>query len=149
MELNSKKQIELLKFKNLISATLDYYIDNNIFIFEQKEYFNNLRNISEEYFNKGSLTKLKKFFNDLIEPFIEDKDYDFNLFLSKKTNIDINIFEVYEKRLKNIIKKGKITSDSQFYDIMNYINFLSQSKFVDNELINSLNNLVNSYEENK
>ncbi|MBS2098407.1 hypothetical protein [Carboxylicivirga linearis] len=153
--LNSKdKQAELEKFRDLILATLDYYIENevmqmNIADFDSNEYYKNLKIQTEENYQKGRLTKLKQWFRDFTEMQVETRDLKFNKYLQEKTKYDIDIFKDYFQRVDKIIEKGKITTDNQFYDISIMVDQLCHIEPIDNVKIEKFNGLLRDYEERK
>lgn len=149
-----EKQAELEKYRDLVLATIDYYLDNKFANFktadfDSVEYFNRLKIQVEEHFQKGRLTRLKQWFHNLTEMQIETVDLKFNKYLQDKTNYDIDIFKSYFQRIDRVIAKGKITSDSQFYDVNSFVDQLSHTEPVDNEKIDILNNLLSDYEQRK
>ncbi len=152
---NSNKDLktaELVKYRALVLATLDYYMDNNNFMvktpeFDPHNYFQSLKILTEEHFKKGRLTKLKQWFRDFTEPLIAMRDLEFNKYLRDKTNYDIDIFNSYFSRIEKIIKKGKITTDNQFYDVKLMMDDLSE--FIDEEKSKILDELLSSYSSKK
>lgn len=149
-----EKQAELEKYRDLILATLDYYLENKkshiiTADFDSVEHFNGLKLQTEEHFNKGRLTRLKQWFRDLTEMQVETRDFKFNQYLKDKTKYDIDIFKSYNQRIDKIMEKGKITSDNQFYDINIMVDQLCQIEPIDNEKIEKLNGLLRDYEERK
>ena len=137
------KQAELQKYRDLILATLDYYLDYKVMQiktadFDSQEHFNGLKIQIEEHFHKGRLTRLKQWFRDLTEKQIETVDLKFNKYLQDKTKYDIDIFKTYFQRVDKIIEKGKITTDNQFYDISIMVDQLCQTKTVDSKKIEIL-----------
>jgi hypothetical protein len=149
-----EKQAELEKYRDLILATLDYYLENKeshikTVDFDSVEHFNGLKLQTEENFDKGRLTRLKQWFHDLTEMQVETRDLKFNQYLKDKTKYDIDIFKSYNQRVDKIIEKGKITSDNQFYDINNMVDQLCQIEPIDNEKIEKLNGLLRDYEKRK
>ena len=149
-----EKQAELEKYRDLILATLDYYLENKeshikTADFESIEHFTGLKLQTEENFNKGRLTRLKQWFRDLTDIQVETRDLKFNQYLKDKTKYDIDIFKSYNQRVDKIIEKGKITSDNQFYDINIMVDQLSQIEPIDHEKIEKLNGLLRDYEEIK
>ncbi len=77
------KQAELEKFRDLVLATLDYYLDNkDIQIktadFDSIEHYKKLKIQTEENYQKGRLTILKQWFRDLTEMQVETRDLKFN-----------------------------------------------------------------------
>ena len=137
-----EKEHELLKYRNLILATIDY--PNGIHYSSKS-----LKLETEEHYKKGRLTILKRWFRDLTEMYIENKDLKFNKFLQEKTNTDIDIFKSYFDRIDKIIKNGKIISDNQFYDIGIFVNELCQTEPIDENKIQILNSMLIKYEQRK
>ena len=149
-----EKQAELTKYRDLVLATLDYYIDNKVMQikitdFDSAEHYNRLKTQTEEHYKKGRLTQLKQWFRDLADIQIESGDLKFNKYLQDKTKFDIDIFKSYFQRVEKIIEKGKITTDRQFYDINIMVDQLCQTEPVDQEKIEILNKLLSDYEQRK
>lgn len=147
-----EKQTELEKYRDLVLATLDYYLDNKEMHFKTAdfdsfEHYKGLKTQTEELYRKGRLTRLKQCFRDLTEMQIETGDLKFNKYLQEKTKYQIDIFKSYYQRVDKIIEKGKITTDNQFYDINIMLDQLCQTEPVDNEKIEILNKLIGDYEQ--
>ena len=145
------KAAELKKYRDLVLATIDYYLDNNLMKiktadFDSDEHNKSLKIQTEEHFQKGRLTKLKQWFRDLTEMQVETNDLKFNKYLQDKTHYEIDIFRSYFQRIDKIVIKGKITTDSQFYDVGIMVDQLCQTNPVDKEKIEILNRLLNAYE---
>ena len=149
------KQAQLQKYRDLVLATLDYYLDNKdmqnktVDFDNIQEHYKDLKIQTEEYFQKGRLTKLKQWFRDLTEMQIEMGNLKFNKYLQDKTKYDIDIFETYFHRVNKIMEKGKITTDTQFYDINIMIDQLCHTEPVDSQKIETLNRLIRDYEQRK
>ena len=146
-----EKQAELRKYRDLVLATIDYYLDNEVMQvktadFDSEEYYKHLKEQSQEHFRKGRLTKLKQWFRDLTEMQVESGDLEFNKYLQNKTGYEIDILKSYFQRAEKIIAGGKITSDNQFYDITMLVDKLCQAEPVDTEKIEMLNKLLSDYE---
>lgn len=149
-----EKKEELVKYRDLVLATLDYYIENKeIQIktadFDSTEHYNELKTQTAEHYQKGRLTRLKQWFRDLTEMQVETVDLKFNKYLQDKTKYNIDIFKSYFQRVDKIIEKGKITTDNQFYNINTMVDQLCQTKPVDNNKIEILNRLLSEYEQRK
>ncbi|PVY40937.1 hypothetical protein [Pontibacter virosus] len=149
-----EKQAELSKYRDLVLATLDYYLDNKglqikTADFDTQEHYKGLKIQTEEHYQKGRLTRLKQWFRDLTEMQVETGDLKFNKYLQDKTKYDIDIFKSYFQRIDKLIEKGKITTDNQFYDINMMVDQLCQTEPVDNEKIGILNKLLSEYEQRK
>ena len=149
-----EKKEELVKYRDLVLATLDYYIENKeIQIktadFDSTEHYKGLKTQTAEHYQKGRLTRLKQWFRDLTEMQVETVDLKFNKYLQDKTKYNIDIFKSYFQRVDKIIEKGKITTDNQFYDINIMLDQLCQTEPVDNDKIEILNRLLSEYEQQK
>ena len=149
-----EKKEELVKYRDLVLATLDYYIENKeIQIktadFDSTEHYKGLKTQIEEHYQQGRLTRLKQWFRDLTEMQVETVDLKFNKYLQDKTKYNIDLFKSYFQRVDKLIEKGKITTDNQFYDINIMVDQLCQTEPVDNDKIEILNRLLSEYEQRK
>lgn len=151
---NAVKDNELIKYRDLVTATLDYLIDNNEFRiktddFDSDSHYKKLKAQTTEHFQKGRLSRLKQWFRDLTETQRETGDLKFNSYLRARTGQDINIFQDYYDRADKIIAKGKITTDNQFYDVNSLVDQLSHALPIDNERLTMLNRLLADYEQRR
>ncbi len=151
---NDEKQDELVKYRDLVLATLDYYIDNKEMQikttdFDSIEHYKGLKTQTVEHYQKGRLTRLKQWFRDLTEMQVETGDLKFNKYLQDKTKYDIDIFKSYFQRIDKVIEKGKITTDNQFYDINIMVDQLCQTEPVDHNKIEILNRILSEYKQGK
>ena len=85
-----QKQAELLKYRLLVLATIDYYLENKLLQvttadFNSESHFGDLKKHVELFFQKGSLGRLKQWFRDLSEMQLEGRDLKFNQYLKDKT----------------------------------------------------------------
>ncbi len=147
-----EKQAELAKYRDLILATLDYYLENKIMQikttdFDSDEHYKGLKVQTVEHYQQGRLTRLKQWFRDLTEMQVETGDLKFNKYLEDKTKYEVDIFKSYYQRIARVIEKGKITTDNQFHDINIMVDQLCQTELVDNERIEILNRLLSEYEQ--
>jgi hypothetical protein len=78
---------------------------------------------------------------------IETRDLKFNKYLQNKTGYEIDIFKSFYQRVDQVIEKGKITTDNQFYDVKIMVDQLCQTESVDEEKIDILNRLLSGYEQ--
>ena len=148
------KSQDLVNYRDLILATLDYYLENKIMEiktsdFDSALHFQSLKTQTIDHFEKGRLTNLKQWFRDLSEMQIETRDLKFNTYLRNKTGLDIDIFQDYFERINKVIECGKITTDNQFYDVRNMVDYLCQTDPVDQRQIEILNKLLIDYEQKK
>lgn len=151
---NKEKQVELQKYRDLVLATLDYYLETKeIQIksadFDSIEHFKGLKKQTEEHFQKGRLSKLKQWFRDMTEVYAEAGDLNFNKYLQDKTKYQIDILKSYPQRVDKVIEKGKITTDNQFYDINIMVDKLCQTKPLNKKKIEFLNTLLADYKQRK
>jgi hypothetical protein len=142
-----ENQAELTKYRDLVLATLDYYLENKVMQiksadFDSDEHYKGLKIQTAEHFQKGRLTKLKQWFRDLTEMQVETGDLKFNKYLQDKTKYDIDIFNSYIQRIDKLVEKGKIATDNQFYDINRMVNQLCQTEPVDHKKIEILYKLL-------
>lgn len=149
-----EKQAELIKYRDLVLATIDYYLDNNVMqiktaSYDSSEHFKGLKQQTEEHYQKGRLTRLRQWFHDLTQMQIETGDLKFQEYLRDRTPYKISIFQSYFRRVDKIIQKGKITTDNQFYDVNIMVDQLSQTEPVDIQKIETLNRLLLDYEQRK
>ena len=140
------KDFELKKYRDLVVATLDYYIANLAINNIIKDEYIRLKIQTEEHYLKGKLSILKKWFKDLTSDIIDDRDFGFNEYLKQTTNYEIDIFESYFKRIEKIIEKDQIKTDSQFYELKNYVDYLIQNNNSDKVLIQRINELLLRFE---
>lgn len=151
---NYDKQTELLKYRDLVLATIDYYLDNKLMQiktpeFDTESYYKALKEQVEKHYQKGSLAKLKRWFIDLTQMPLETHDLKFNAYLNKKINYEIDVFESYFQKIDKVIFKGKITTDNQFHDVNHMVDTLCQAGPIYKERIELLNNLLLEYEQTK
>jgi len=149
-----EKLLELKKYRDLLLATLDYYLDNKLvelktLDFDPSEHLRSLKDQTEDHFRKGRLTMLKNWFRDMTEIFLENGDLKFNAYLREKTSYEIDIFDSYYQRVDKIIAKRRITTDRQFYEINQMVDQLCQTEPVDTQKITTLNKLLADYEARK
>lgn len=149
---NDIKRIELAKYRDLVTTTLDYLRDNNAFAiksadFDSREHFKTLKEQTIDHFQKGRLSRLKQWFRDLTEVQRETRDLRFEHYLTDRTGHDVNIFQDYYDRLDKILKKGRITTDNQFRDVSSMVDHLSQAVPLENNKVASLNKLLLDYEQ--
>ncbi len=147
------KQLDMYRDLNL--AAIDYSSEKigsalpKTDEFDPIEYYEGLKTHVHQYHKKGSLSRLKQWFRDFSEMPLEGRDLNYNRYIKDKTGYEIDIFENFRKRLDKIIEKGKITTDSQYYDINMLINDLCQAEPIDDEKIKVLNKLIVAYETRK
>ena|ERR1051326_3075015 len=143
-----EKELELERLRDILLATLDYkivqYRSANV-VFEGHDpvaSFENLKQLTQEHFNKGRLTRLRQWLRDMIEEPRETGDLNFDKYIKEKTGYDIQIFANFEKRIDNIIRRKFIRTENEFRDVLSMVDNLCQQKPVDDGKINMLNALL-------
>ncbi|NUO02751.1 MAG: hypothetical protein HUU01_19255 [Saprospiraceae bacterium] len=154
MKNKADKATELIKYRDLLIATIDYSLSSEIGRiktpeFDSNAYFNYLKIAVEEQFKKGQLSKLKQWFADLTAPYRESIDLNFYTYLKTKTNCDFDTFKSFFKRIDNTLLKGRITTDIQFRDITFLYDHLREINSSDHQKIELLTLLLKDYEERK
>jgi hypothetical protein len=152
-----EKAAELEKYHCLLQATIDYHLEIAPLIltneaghtFDPGDNYRLLKLQCENHFQKRRLTMLKRWFSNMMEPFVENSDLQFSNYLRSKTGYDIDILAAFRLRVDKIVAKGKITTDNQFYEINTMVNDLWQSQPVAKQRIDTLNKLLIDYQERK
>src|SRR5688572_18794495 len=125
-----EKQKELIKFRDLNMATIEYtialYAQHPIKGYDPSENYKTIKSQVEEHFQKGRLTILRQWFRDLTEMFQEEGGIEFSRYIKEKTGYEIDILTKLLGRIDKILDKGKITTDNQFRDIMSLLNNLPE-----------------------
>jgi hypothetical protein len=147
---SEQKQSELKRHRDILLATLDYFIDRYQAVkydqFDPVAHFQQLKLQTEECYQKGQLATLKQWLRDMtVEP-RETKDKFFNDYIRSKTGHDYDVFNDFENRISKIIKRKKIKSEDEHRDVMSLIDKLCQTDPVDNVQIDMQNNLISDFE---
>jgi hypothetical protein len=152
---SDNKLIELKKTRDILLATVDYYIDlysnlkNKDKFLPIIDHFRKIRNQTNEHFEKGRSVKLKQWLKDLTEMPRETNDFNYVLYIKQKTGYDFNIFEDFEKRVNKILEKSKISTDNQYREVLSKVDSLCQTDPRDEEKIKSINELLIEYDKVK
>ena len=148
-----EKQAELKRHRDILIATLDYYINRyraaNL-KFEEYDpiaHFEQLKQQTEEHYDKGRLTRLKQWLRDMTAEPRETADLSFGRYIKEKTGYDIDIFERFQKRINKIIARKRIKTDNEYRDVLSMVDNLCQQPVVDEEKINVLNNLLIDFDD--
>lgn len=146
-----EKLKELEKYRSLNITAIDYLLETGKMQvrtadFDSNQYLQSLKNQVEELYQQGSLTKLRKYFQNLTEPQRETEDLKFLVFLKERTGYEIDIFQRFSNRVDKIISKGKIATINQYQDILSMVDKLTQSKKIDNLKIEALSSMLLDYE---
>lgn len=147
-----EQQTELKRLRDILIATLDYHIDGynksgqKFEGFNPVDNFQDLKKQTEELYKKGKTTKLKNWLRDMTEMPRETGDLNYVTYIKRTTGHDYNIFTAFNKRIDNIIAKGKISTENQFREVNLMVDFLCQTEPVDDKKIEVLNNLLLDFE---
>jgi hypothetical protein len=154
--MQSDKQKELVKFRELNLATIDY----NRYLYEQarEQYsvqvpdfaqnFDKLKAQVQENYKNGKLGILRKWYYHFTEGFQEagfDHNVNYTKYIKEKTGYDVDTLNTFYNHLEKIILKGKITTADQYRDVCTMVNQLSQADPLDNKKIDQLNHLLIAY----
>tara|TARA_R110001592_G_scaffold237306_14_gene496530 strand:+ start:86134 stop:86598 length:465 start_codon:yes stop_codon:yes gene_type:complete len=144
-------QRELVKYRDLTLATLDYFLESGIMKiktidFDSDQHYKELKVQVKEYFQKGKLSKLKQWFKDLSETPYENEDFNFIDFINTRTGYEINLSSKFEKRISDIIKRNKIKTENEYRDVMIKVNYLCLSDTPEEKLLEHLNSLLLEFE---
>jgi hypothetical protein len=144
----NEQQTELKRLREILIATIDYLIGIYKKSGQKFEGFNPTDNLqelkkqTEELYKKGKTTKLKNWLRDLTEMPRETSDLNYVIYIKQTTGHDYNIFTSFNKRIDNIIAKGKISTENQYREVNSMVDFLCQTEPVDDKKIEILNNLL-------
>lgn len=143
---------ELKRLRDILIATLDYFIESynksgqKFEGFNPVDNFQELKKQTEEFYKKGKTTKLKNWLRDMTEMPRETGDLNYVAYIKRTTGHDYKIFTAFNKRIYNIIAKGKISTENQFRDVNSMVDFLSQTEPIEDNKIEVLNNLLIDFE---
>jgi hypothetical protein len=100
----NEKTAELIKYRDLVLATIDYYLDKQLMKiktvdFDSDDYLKSFRIQTLAHFRNGELEILKQWFYDLAEMLITNIDLRFKQYLHEKTRCDFDIFKFIFQRI--------------------------------------------------
>jgi hypothetical protein len=148
---SEEKQSELLRYRDILLATLDYHIERSIGItydeYDPTAHFLHLKEQTAEHYHKGRLAKLKQWLRDMTEEQRETADFNFGRYIKEKTGHDIDIFGSFHKRIDNIIERKRIKNENECRDAMSMVDNLCQQTPIEQEKIDTLNNLIIDFED--
>jgi hypothetical protein len=149
----TSKADELSKYRDLVLATIDYeiqlYQNTPLQGFNPIAGLESLKEQATEHFRKGRLAMLKRWFRDLTEGIREGRDFKFNSYIRERTGQHIDIFQEHFSRVDKIAARGRITTDSEYYDLNSMVDYLSQLTPVDTAKIALLNTILMEYQQRK
>jgi hypothetical protein len=146
-----EKQSELKRHRLILLATLDYFIERSKGInyggFDPIAHYQQLKEQTEENYQKGSLTRLKQWLRDMTEEPRETGDLSFSRYIKEKTGYDIDIFSSFQKRIDKIIERKQVRTESEYRDVLAMVDNLCQETPVDSDKIDLLNNLMLDFDD--
>jgi hypothetical protein len=146
-----EKQSELKQHRDILLATLDYFIERSKGInygeFDPIAHYQQLKVQTEENYQKGRLTRLKQWLRDMTEEPGETGDLSFGRYIKEKTGYDIYIFGTFQKRIDKIIDRKRIKTENEYRDILAMVDNLCQQTPVDQDKIDLLNNLLIDFDD--
>lgn len=146
-----EKQSELQRYRDILLATLDYFIDRskgvNYREFDPTVHFQQLKEQTEEHYQKGRLTRLKQWLRDMTEEPRETGDLSFGRYIKETTGYDIDIFGSFQKRIDKIIERKRIKTENEYRDVLAMVDNLCQQTPVDQDKIDLLNNLLIDFDD--
>lgn len=146
-----EKQSELKRYKDILLATLDHHIERSKGInygeFDPVAHFHQLKQETEESYQKGRLSRLKQWLRDITEEQRKTVDLSFGRYIKEKTCYEIDIFGSFQKRIDKIIEKKRIKTENQYRDVMLMVDNLCHQSPVDKNKIDLLNNLLIDFDD--
>jgi hypothetical protein len=148
-----EKQSDLKKLRDILIATVEYYIDRynsaktDFGEFNPVEHYEKIKVDTEEHFRKGRLTRLKQYLRDMTEVPRETRDFNFGHYIKAKTGYEIDIFGVFQKRIDKIVDRKSIKTENEYRDVLEMVDSLCQSTPVDQIKIDTLNNLLIDFDD--
>lgn len=150
--MTEEKQKELIKLRELNLATLDYNLQlceqSSVQGFDLVQHFKNLKSQVQQYYEKGNINLLRRWFNYFTEGIKEagfECNKEYSRYIKARTGYDVDILQCFYNRVNKIVVKGKITTQNQYRDIDIMVNELCQATPIDKEKIDKLNNLLLDY----
>ena len=144
-----EKKKQLQEVKEILIATIDYILLNHTKLisenFNSDEHYKNLKKEVIKKYEKGSLSILTHWLRYFTEQPRETRDFAYIKYIKVVTGYDFDIFEVFKKRIEKIIVNKKITSENQYRDVMEMVDYLCQSETKDIVKIKLLNELLNKF----
>jgi hypothetical protein len=143
-----EKKLELKRLRDILHATIDYQITKYRSIeikfdgYDPIASCEHLRQLTEEHFKKGRLTRLKQWLRDLTEEPRETGDLYFDRYIKERTGYDVDIFATFEKRIDNILNRKIIKTENEHRDVLSMVDNLCQQTPVDQAKVDVLNALL-------
>ncbi|WP_018343453.1 hypothetical protein [Cytophaga aurantiaca] len=146
-----EKQSELKRHRDILLATFDYFIErSNVEAYGEFDivaHYQQLKEKTEEKYQKGSLTWMRQCLRDMNEATRETDDFGYGKYIKEKTGYDLDVFSSFHKRIDKIIEPKQIKTENQYRDVMSMIDNLCQQTPVDQQKLDLLNDLIIDFED--
>ena len=138
-----ENQEQLDYYKKLIDATIDYSIET--FELHDNPDFETFRQETSDYYNQGNLEVLMQWFDDLIEPMLDNTDLEFIDYLKEVTGFDVNIYEKLEAEVDELLKQKEIKTGDEYESACMTFDYWIETKPKDKKTA-ELSSLIMNYE---
>jgi hypothetical protein len=125
-----EKQIELQRNREILLATIDYFIlkHGDSFVLDnqshKREYYEQQKAQVDKYYKQRRLDKLQQKLASLTKSIENSIDLTFSTYIKKRTGYDIDIFDKLKKRVDQILTKNKIENSKEENDIGTMLHYL-------------------------
>lgn len=125
-----EKQIELERHREILLATIDYFISNqgDSFVLDNqshiREHYQQQKAQVDKYYEQRRLDKLQQKFVSLTKSIENSLDLTFSTYIKEKTGYVIDIFDKLKKRVDLILNKNKIENSKEENDIGTMLHYL-------------------------
>ena len=145
MRTSAEKQFELVKYKTISLATIEYLAENPELTFSgdedtMEDLYQHFKIQTEKYFQQRRLDRLQHRLSHFFDILIGRVDLNFTDYIREKTGYEIELLEGLRNRVKIILERNEIKTQKEAYDITllsGYYNKISTNK-VDIENLNAL-----------
>jgi hypothetical protein len=148
-----QKQLELVRHRSILLATLDYLekLFGGSFVCDQydplAEYYQQQKIQTEKYFRQLKLDRLQQQLVKLTRDLQNRVDLNFAGYIKENTGYDIDIFEDLRKRVDAIIEHTGIRSENELNDIGTMMHYYEV--MADGEKVERFDTLLTNYSEGK
>lgn len=141
---------------NIISAYVDYLLESleknpaedeklrAIQLEIMRPNYEIIRDLAKKAFEEGKTGKLKRMFKDLFQDAWEDVLLEEYVF--ERTGIRLGMADKMKEKLREIVARGQIKNENEYYLVMERIDVLAQLGARDEALIDNLNQIVTKFE---
>jgi hypothetical protein len=142
-----EKQTELNKYRNLVFATIDYFLERYFTDVKPDElaaivgYYKQQKLQIEKYYTQRRLDRLQQRFRVLIKVIQNRVDLDFATYIKEKAGCDVDIFDELRNRTEIIIKQKEIRNQKELNDVGTTLRLYQQTSVAPDK-IDLLKNLL-------